>query len=163
MISGELLIIRNSTFTDSNAMVIGGIIDVKLVVRVNTLVCSFNESTSRVKGGAIYSQDTKYIMVSGVIFIRNAAGSMGGGALFIMGSRQVKCIKAYFVANIANASGGAVIVIDVNNILLHSCAFYKNAAKVQGGAISCENTKLFVVSACIFIKHKVLVLAVFLS
>lgn len=133
---GTSIKIRNSNFTDNEALSTGGVL-FTLYVLLAVSHSHFSNNKAKHSGGVIdFSGDFDsggYITVSDSHFVNNTA-EHGGGMSVVLS--DVMLIRNKFVSNSAE-NGGGVSLSDAN-ITFNDCSFVQNVANNEGGAINAK-------------------------
>lgn len=121
--------IENSTFTENSANFSGAIGNLSGTVNLRNSTLSNNSAT--VNGGAFANDGTANILNS--TFRNNIAGN-NGGAFANQGTATI--INSTFINNIAGNNGGAVANINSGRITIFNSIFIGNFAVNRGGAVA---------------------------
>jgi len=89
-------------------------------------------------GGAISSEDYSDLDLLEVLFVRNQAGSNGGGIRNVLDT-EVDLVSARFFGNTADGDGGGIYSYDSDSTIINS-VLGGNQATVSGGGMFNDNT-----------------------
>ena len=141
IVSGGTLKLRNCTFTnnwasgDGGALYAGGSAHLEMIAstfRANGAGTSIGQAQGT--GGAICSDGTGQLILSGCEFLNNFAGSQGGALDNDKGSLTL--IRCRFLRNHAGNSGGGAIWNSEGQLSAFYCLFAGNQSDYSGGAIA---------------------------
>ena len=128
------LTISNCIFTENVSEYVGAGIDCSFANNVVVEDCHFIRNSAGSSGGGINLSGEGTI--SGCTFTKNSAGD--GGGLFCEYCNSTKICSCAFVGNEVAYHGGGVRLYCAGNTILSNCTFNGNKADGYGGGIYCS-------------------------
>ena len=140
IVSGASLTLRNCTFSDNWASGDGGALYVNDGGRLELTDGTFRANgagtsvgQARGTGGAIRSDGTGQLTLSGCRFYRNFAGAQGGA--FDNSKGHAALTRCRFIQNSAGSAGGGAIWNSEGQLTLVNCTLSGNRSDYSGGAV----------------------------
>ena len=97
-----------------------------------------DNSTAEGKGGAVYVDSAREVVIENCTFMGNAASGNGGAVYIDGGDYQVTIAHTKFSGNHSYENGGA-IHFEGGSGSVQSCIFVDNNSDIDGGAICCAD------------------------
>lgn len=110
--------------------------------------CTFDGNYCEDHGGAIYMNDGE-LQIENSMFRSNAAGKQGG-AIYCDDTYNNSMIQGCtFVSNTAEGNGGAISVVGCKQLVMYNSIFSLNSTNSSGGAIYVESDKVILANSTV--------------
>ena len=146
-----MLSVLASNFSDNIAGDCGGGAAV-FHVNVSTHESRFINNVANSSGGALFSNESGIVNISGTNFSSNSATNDCGGAVHVLNSTLL-ILNSPFSQNFYRYGGALCLLWSTNN--LHDCSFNFNEATRLGGAIYTQNSQHEYIARCTFDRNNI--------